>query len=94
VCASITNNFEGAEYKRNILNKWNNIILKSIMHKTENERKFMNECLQLLIKELRHLQHDLGSVRVLHQAGSSKDWTWPDKVRLAGSSHTHKISVQ
>ncbi len=31
------------------------------MHKTENERKFMNECLQLLIKELRHLQHDLES---------------------------------
>ncbi len=31
------------------------------MHKTENEKKFMNECLQLLIKELRHLQHDLES---------------------------------
>ncbi len=31
------------------------------MHKTENERKFMNECLQLLIKELRYLQHDLES---------------------------------
>jgi hypothetical protein len=29
------------------------------MHKTENESKSMNECLQLLIKELRHLQHDL-----------------------------------
>jgi hypothetical protein len=26
-----------------------------------NEEKSMNECLQLLIKELRHLQHDLGS---------------------------------
>jgi hypothetical protein len=31
------------------------------MHKTENERKFTNECLQLLIKSLRHLQHDLES---------------------------------
>jgi hypothetical protein len=27
-----------------------------------NESKSMNECLQLLIKELRHLQHDLGSI--------------------------------
>jgi hypothetical protein len=26
-----------------------------------NESKSMNECLQLLIKELRHLQHDLES---------------------------------
>jgi hypothetical protein len=31
------------------------------MSKTENEEKSMNECLQLLIKELRHLQHDLES---------------------------------
>jgi hypothetical protein len=27
-----------------------------------NENKSMNECLQLLIKELRHLQHDLESI--------------------------------
>jgi hypothetical protein len=32
------------------------------MNKTENEEKLMNECLQLLIKELRHLQHDLESI--------------------------------
>jgi hypothetical protein len=31
------------------------------MSKTENEEKSMNECLQLLIKKLRHLQHDLES---------------------------------
>jgi hypothetical protein len=31
------------------------------MSRTENEEKSMNECLQLLIKELRHLQHDLES---------------------------------
>jgi hypothetical protein len=31
------------------------------MNKTENEEKSTNECLQLLIKELRHLQHDLES---------------------------------
>jgi hypothetical protein len=32
------------------------------MNRTENEEKSMNECLQLLIKELRHLQHDLESI--------------------------------
>jgi hypothetical protein len=32
------------------------------MNKIENEEKSMNECLQLLIKELRHLQHDLESI--------------------------------
>ncbi len=32
------------------------------MNKTENEKKSMNECLQLLIKKLRHLQHDLESI--------------------------------
>jgi hypothetical protein len=57
----IMNYFEDAEYKRSILNKWNNLTLKSIMNKTENEEKSMNECLQLLIKELRHLQHNLES---------------------------------
>jgi hypothetical protein len=31
------------------------------MSRTENEEKSMNECLQLLIKELRHLQHELES---------------------------------
>ncbi len=28
---------------------------------SSNERKFMKECLQLLIKHFRHLQHDLNS---------------------------------
>jgi hypothetical protein len=32
------------------------------MNRAENEEKSMNECLQLLIKELRHLQHDLESI--------------------------------
>jgi hypothetical protein len=31
------------------------------MIKSENENKFIEECLQLLIKNLRHLQHDLKS---------------------------------
>jgi hypothetical protein len=32
------------------------------MNRIENDEKSMNECLQLLIKELRHLQHDLESI--------------------------------
>jgi glucose-6-phosphate-specific signal transduction histidine kinase len=31
------------------------------MIKSENENKFIEKCLQLLIKNLRHLQHDLNS---------------------------------
>ncbi len=62
VCASMMNYFEDVEYKRSILNKWNNLTLKSVMSRTENEEKSMNECLQLLIKELRYLQHDLESI--------------------------------
>ncbi len=31
------------------------------MIKSENEDKLIEECLQLLIKQLRHLQHDLNS---------------------------------
>jgi hypothetical protein len=60
VCTSIMSYFEGAEYKRSILNKWNNLTLKSVMGRAENDGKPMDECLQLLIKELRHLQHGLG----------------------------------
>ncbi len=60
VCISMMNYFEDAEYKKSILNKWNNITLKTMM--SFNENKSMNECLQLLIKELRHLQHDLESI--------------------------------
>jgi hypothetical protein len=59
VCFSMRNYFEGAEYRRDILSKWNNLILKSIMSKSGNEGKSLEECLQLLIKDLRHLQHGL-----------------------------------
>jgi hypothetical protein len=61
VCFSIKKYFEDAEYRRSILFKWNNLTLKSIMIKSENEDKSIEECLQLLIKNLRHLQHDLNS---------------------------------
>ncbi len=59
VCFSMRNYFEDAEYRRSILSKWNNLTLKSIMTKSGNEGKSIEECLQLLIKNLRHLQHDL-----------------------------------
>ena len=57
VCESIGIYFEGAEYKRSVLSKWNMTALKSIIEK--NEGKSMEECLQLLIKNLCHLQHRL-----------------------------------
>ncbi len=59
VCFSMKNYFEDVEYRRDILSRWNNLILKSVM--TSNESKSIEECLQLLIKQLRHLQHDLNS---------------------------------
>jgi hypothetical protein len=61
VCFSMRNYFEDAEYRRGTLSKWNNLILKSVMIRSRNESKFIEECLQLLIKDLRHLQHDLNS---------------------------------
>lgn len=59
VCWAMRLYFEGAEYRRSFLSKWNGLTLKSIVGQTENEGKTMEECLQLLVKELRHLQHGL-----------------------------------
>jgi hypothetical protein len=56
---SIGNFFEDVEYRRDILSKWNNLTLKSVI--TSNENKSVEELLQLLIKQLRHLQLDLNS---------------------------------
>jgi hypothetical protein len=61
VCFSMGHYFEDVEYKRDILFKWNNPILKFVMIRSENESKSTEECLQLLIKDLRHLQHELNS---------------------------------
>lgn len=57
VCNSIRNYFEGTEYRRSVLSKWNELTLKSVISK--NEGKPMEECLEQLIDELRHLQHGL-----------------------------------
>lgn len=42
-CYAIRAYFEGAEYKRSVLSKWNGIKLKSVMSKTVNEGKPMEE---------------------------------------------------
>ena len=56
-CNAITNYFEGPEYKRSILVKWNSISLRSIINR--NAGKSTEECLQILISNLRHLQYGL-----------------------------------
>jgi hypothetical protein len=57
ICNAIRNHFEGPEYKRGILTKWNAITLKTVMMKSEG--KPIEDCLQLLLNDLRHLQHGL-----------------------------------
>jgi hypothetical protein len=59
ICFFMRKYFEDVEYSRNILFKWNNLILKSMM--TSNEDKLIEECFQLLIKNLRHSRHNLNS---------------------------------
>src|SRR6266568_4920747 len=56
---TIHNYFKGPEYKYSILGQWNSITLKSIIGKGKNAGKSTLDCLQLLIKDLRHLQHSL-----------------------------------
>src|SRR5271166_5301533 len=57
MCYTTCNYFEGAEHKRNILNWWNETTLQTAI--TKNSGKSTLECLQLLINDLRHLQHSL-----------------------------------
>src|SRR5271157_3473766 len=57
MCYATHNYFEGAEHKRNILNWWNETTLQTVI--TKNSEKLTFECLQLLINNLRHLQHSL-----------------------------------
>ncbi len=57
VCNSIRIYFERKEHRRSVLFRWNITTLKSIMEK--NEEKPMEECLQLFIKDLCHLQQRL-----------------------------------
>jgi len=59
VCESIKNYFEGKEHKRGLLSKWNSLTLKNVIEENQGKGKNTQECLQLLIQELRHLQHGL-----------------------------------
>src|SRR6266568_1709655 len=54
---AIYNYFKGPEYKRDILTQWNAIKLWTVINK--NTKKLTTKCLQILIKDLRHLQHSL-----------------------------------
>lgn len=56
-CNSIARNFEGPEYRRGVLQKWNSTTLRSVI--AENSGKSMEECFRLLVEKLRHLQHGL-----------------------------------
>jgi len=53
LCEAIRNYFKGPEYKRDILTQWNAIKLRTIINK--HIEKSTVECLQILIKDLRHL---------------------------------------
>jgi hypothetical protein len=53
LCKATRNYFKGLEYKRNILTQWNALKLQTIINK--NTEKSTIECLQILIKDLRHL---------------------------------------
>jgi len=57
MCCATRSYFEGAEHKRNVLNRWNETTLRTVI--TKNPEKSTLECLQLLINDLRHLQHGL-----------------------------------
>jgi len=62
LCESTRNYFEGSEYKRDILTQWNALKLRTVIDK--NTEKSTIECLQILIKDLRHLQYGLdGALR-------------------------------
>lgn len=57
LCTYMRSNFEGDEYQRNMLSEWNSITLQST--KKENRGKPLSECLTIMIKRLRMLQHRL-----------------------------------
>ena len=59
LCIFICTHFEKSINVKNNRIKWNQITLKSIMSKQKNEGKSMIDCLNILVNELRHLQHDL-----------------------------------
>jgi hypothetical protein len=59
ICNAIRNHFKGLEYKYRVLVKWNAITLKIVIIK--NKGKSTEDCLQLLLNNLCHLQHSLNT---------------------------------
>jgi hypothetical protein len=57
VCNATRAYFEGNEFKRGALSRWNAVTLRGVMQK--NPGKQPEECLQLMVTELRHIQHSL-----------------------------------
>jgi Reverse transcriptase (RNA-dependent DNA polymerase) len=57
MCDTTRTHFESPEYKRGVLAKWNAYSLKEVMR--TNKGKSTIDSLQVLIKELRHMQHGL-----------------------------------
>jgi hypothetical protein len=57
LCENIRSYFEGPEHERNMLLKWNATSLRSVI--TKNPGKSIEESLQILVQELRDLQHGL-----------------------------------
>ena len=59
LCKATHNYFKGPEYKHDILTQWNATKLWTIIDK--NTKKLTTKCLQILIKDLWHLQHSLNT---------------------------------
>lgn len=57
ICDNIRQTFEGEEFKRSMLTRWNNITLRSVIEK--NPSKDIETCLQILVDELRSIQMSL-----------------------------------
>ena len=57
-CIFISIHLENLDHRKNNLQKRNQITLKSMMTKSENQNKFTLNCLEILINNLRHMQHD------------------------------------
>lgn len=78
LCENIRETFEGNEYKRSMLTKWNNTSLKSVMEK--NPEKYVELCLQLLIEDLRTTQMAL-------QSNFRDDTSFQNKLMTACQAH-------
>ena len=78
LCDNIRNAFEGTEYKRSMLTKWNTLTLRSIVEKHPD--KSIESCLQTLIGELRATQINL-------DRNLQGDLFFQNKLQLACQDH-------